>query len=218
MAPLIEQKIRKFITHLHKISYASAIDATNHNASLLAPPLNIEQQTSTMRISAILPLLFSIGSFLLVQAGDLDPTVSTRNIPEDLALCTDDSLNCTGLNRFCVENATSGDEFCGPCTNGTIENFTAPDDVEYPNCIFIDNITIQDFVAAFGDAIELGNIVDIAERLIIIRAVALFVSAYNAQFPNFQVFLLHSTTPRFVLRTAFNKIYSRYFFSSNSML
>ncbi len=65
--------------------------------------------------------------------GDIDPTAPTT-IPEGLALCSedDDPLNCAESNRFCVDNTTSNEKFCGPCINGTIEDFTALDDVEYP--------------------------------------------------------------------------------------
>ena len=115
-------------------------------------------------------------------------------VTEDIALCAqdDDPLNCTELNRFCIDNTTSGDKFCGPCINGTIEDFTAPEDVEYPYCIFVANITEENFREAFGDAIEL-NRTDIAARLVIIWAVAEFVSAHNSQFPppDFQLKLNH---------------------------
>jgi formylmethanofuran:tetrahydromethanopterin formyltransferase len=99
---------------------------------------------------------------------------------EDIALCAegDDPINCTGLNRFCVDNATSGDKFCGPCINGTIEDFTAPDDVEYPYCIFVANITEENFRGAFGEAIEL-NRTDIAARLVSMSEQKLF-TVYSA--------------------------------------
>jgi hypothetical protein len=127
-----------------------------------------------------------MGSLLpSTRGGDLDPNFETpTDIPEDIALCADgdDPLNCTGLNRFCIDNTTSGDKLCGPCINGTIEDFTAPEEVEYPYCIFVANITEENFRKAFGDAIEL-NRTDIAARLVIIWAVAEFVSAHNSQFP-----------------------------------
>lgn len=141
-----------------------------------------------MRIFSLLPLLGFLGCLLPVLSGDVDPEVDTSNIPDDVALCAegDDPLNCTGLHRFCVDNTTSGDKFCGPCINGTIEDFTAPADVEYPYCIFVANITEENFRAAFGEAIELGEI-DIAERLAIIWSVAMFISEHNSKFPDYMV-------------------------------
>ena len=66
--------------------------------------------------------------------------------------------------------------------NGSVVDFTAPDDVELPYCILIDDITEENFRAAFGQAIELGE-VDIAKRLAIIWAVAKFISEFNSQIP-----------------------------------
>lgn len=123
----------------------------------------------------------------------MDPNVNTTNIPEDIALCTDEGdLNCTVLNRYCIDNTTSGEKFCGPCVNGSIVDFTAPADVEYPYCIRVEDITEENFRAAFGEAIEL-NRTDIAARLTIIWAVAMFVSEHNSQWPppDFELELNH---------------------------
>lgn len=117
----------------------------------------------------------------------MDPNVNTTNVPEELELCAEGvedgaNLNCTGLNRYCITNTTDDASFCGPCLNGTIEDFTAPPEVEFPYCIFVSDITEENFRKAFGRAIEL-NQTDIAERLVIIWIVAEFVSAHNSQWP-----------------------------------
>lgn len=101
------------------------------------------------------------------------------------------SFALTALNRYCITNTslpeTEDNRSCGPCFNGTIEDFTAPDDVEFPYCIAIDDITEENFRRAFGEAIELNNM-DIAARLVIIYAVATFVSEqsrrHSAIFPD----------------------------------
>lgn len=137
-----------------------------------------------MRILAILALLAFCGSLLPTsRGGDLDPNVDTTNIPEDIALCTDEgALNCSALNRYCITNTTSNENFCGPCLNGTIEDFTAPPEVELPYCIYVANITEENFKAAFGQAIEL-NRTDIAARIAIVWIVAEYVSQHNSQWP-----------------------------------
>lgn len=140
-----------------------------------------------MRIIAVLAGLGFLGSLLPTShGGDLDPNINVTGVPEEIALCLDDTQNCTGLNRYCITNTSLPEDDdnrrCGPCVNGSIVDFTAPEDVEFPYCILVEDITEEKFRAAYGEAIELGN-VDIAARIAIIWAVAMFISEFNSQIP-----------------------------------
>jgi hypothetical protein len=84
------------------------------------------------------------------------------------------------LPHFYLRNSRS--RICGACVNGTIEDFTAPADEEFPICISIANITWENFVEAFGDDLEGGN-VSVVLRLVALRAAAAYLSEHNAQWP-----------------------------------
>jgi hypothetical protein len=84
------------------------------------------------------------------------------------------------LPHFHYRNSQS--RFCGACVNGTIEDFTAPADEEFPICITIANITWENFVEAFGNALEEG-VIAVPVRLSKVVAVAYFISEFNAQWP-----------------------------------
>jgi len=121
-----------------------------------------------MRILAVVALLGFLGSLFPSTNGG----GNTTDISQEIAQCTEDTNNCTGLNRYCITNTSLPEDDenreCGACLNGTIEDFTAPDDEEFPDCIGISDITLEKFLAAFADAlIHIGDL-DIAARLTIV--------------------------------------------------
>ena len=161
----------------------------HHWLAILARPATRQQRFSFLYLLHITRTLRNHRPMRLIAVfsfvGVLGLFLPLLSYGQDLELCGDNATlitDCDEKGRYCIVNTTSADEFCGACVNGTIEDFTAPPGEEIPSCISIENITWDNFTAAFGDAIGVGD-TDVSARLLLLLAVAKYVSEFNSGWP-----------------------------------